>query len=343
MRRSHILRQPGFTLIELLVVIAIIGILIALLLPAVQKIRESSDRVRCMNNLKQFGLAMAHFHNDYGKFPYARKYDYWDSYTWHHQLLPYIEQENLYKLFFNLELPTPDDRQNIGEWGTDQRLQTARTTHLSICLCPSDTGSVIDEGSNTTWCRERGNYRGCVGSGDMYGISATSREPPQGVFGVNRGQRFQDSENPPRQVAIRDITDGLSNTLVFSEGLNSTIADGWTWGGPFGDRGLGNMGDSMFSTYDTPNSTNADRPRGPCPQTQGDTGYRAPCLTLGPQSYFTYGDSANARTAARSKHVGGVNACLADGSVRFFHESIDVSTWRALGTRAGNEVTGTDF
>jgi prepilin-type N-terminal cleavage/methylation domain-containing protein len=334
-------RRRGFTLVELLVVIAIIGVLIALLLPSVQKVREAANRVTCANNLKQLGVAMIKFHADHGKFPYARKYDYWDAYTWRQQLLPYLEQDNVQKLFFNLDLPTTDDRNNIGEWGDDPRLQQARTAHLPICLCPSDTGGVVNENNSATWRREVGNYRGCVGPGDMYGLSASAIAAGQGVFGVAIGQRFQDPQKPPVQVATRDITDGVSNTLMFSEGLNSTITTGW--GGPFGDRGLGNMGDSLFSTYDTPNSSNADRPGGPCPQHQGDTGYHAPCVTLGDQSYFTYGDSKFARTAARSKHFGGVNACLADGSVRFISNNIDLRTWHALGTRAGKEVVGGDY
>src|SRR5262249_36971110 len=131
------------------------------------------------------------------------------------------------------------------------------------------------------------------------------------------------------------ISDGTSNTLLLSEGVVATITT--AWGGPMGETIYGNMGGSMYSGTLTPNSTSPDRPIGPCPKDNGDTLYKAPCLSLGGNAWWTP-SAAKAQVAARSYHNGGVNGALADGSVRFFSNTIDQLTWRALSTRAGGEV-----
>jgi prepilin-type processing-associated H-X9-DG protein len=104
-----------------------------------------------------------------------------------------------------------------------------------------------------------------------------------------------------------------------------------------GEEVYGNMGGALFSAATTPNSTTADRVYGPCPEDNGDPGYPGPCLSIGPLQHFVPAARA-AFVAARSRHPGGVNAALADGSVRFFTDTIDLGTWRSLGTRAGGEV-----
>lgn len=331
-------RRQGFTLIELLVVIAIIAILIGLLVPAVQKVRESADRVKCANNVKQLALAMHTYHDSYHKFPYARRVDYWDAYTWIHQLMPYFEQANAQALFYDLNDPNISAQTNCS--GTDPRKIQGRTVVIPIVFCPSDTGPIVNEASNTTWCRIRGNYRICMGPGDMYGAAIDSAQGPvgPGAFEVKVGQGVS-SASRAVQVGIGSIKDGTSQTILMAESLNSTVTGGNVWGGPIGDIHLGNMGGSMFSTYDTPNSSNADRPKGPCPQTQGAADYTAPCNSLGGQSYTTPGDGTGARTAARSKHTSGVNVSFCDGSVRFIPDAIDAVVWRALGTRSGGEPT----
>ena len=133
----------------------------------------------------------------------------------------------------------------------------------------------------------RGNYRGCVGSGDMYGVATDMTNGPwgPGVFGVKKGQSI-DSGPTVHTVGLRfgEITDGTSNTLLLSEGLVATVTG---WGGPMGEIIYGNMGGALFSASLTPNSSAPDRPIGPCPQNVGDKDYQPPCLTLGGNSWWT--------------------------------------------------------
>jgi prepilin-type processing-associated H-X9-DG protein len=189
------------------------------------------------------------------------------------------------------------------------------------------------------YTRARGNYRGCAGSGDMYGNNPIGFPPGYlpgiGVFSVIRGQIYG-TTNPPRQARFADMTDGSSNCVMFAEALKPAM-NNWT---TIGDNTLGNMGGSMFSTFLTPNSSAPDRPWGPCPLPQGDSAYRWPCTTLGGPLRPPGNHNNNQRTAhvaARSLHPGGVNVSLADGSVRFVAQTIDVATWRALGTIQGGE------
>src|SRR5438105_8416505 len=139
--------RRGFTLIELLVVIAIIGILIALLVPAVQKVREASARATCSNNIKQLALACYAYHDGYHQMPYGRKFDNWDSYTWSELILPYIEQASVYhgyiyinKMNWSESYPGPN-----GPIGNDPAQREARHTVIRTFLCPSDSGPNFNE------------------------------------------------------------------------------------------------------------------------------------------------------------------------------------------------------
>jgi prepilin-type N-terminal cleavage/methylation domain-containing protein/prepilin-type processing-associated H-X9-DG protein len=357
--RSPVLRRVrAFTLIELLVVIAIIAVLIGLLLPAVQKVREAANRMSCQNNLRQIAIATHNYHDQFQKFPYARKFDVDHTYTWYHLILPNMEQDNLAKNYITLNSTWTDFLNGTLPQGTSplypvgvgtqaRELLAARQTVIKTFFCPSDTGTVVGERSSQDWARSRGNYRGCVGPGNIYGDPIdTNPNSPKGpgvfVAALNANQDMTLPYTAPAQSRMADMTDGTSNTLMFSEGLNATIS---AFKGvnqqntAMGEIQLGNMGGSLFSCYDTPNSKNTDLTANgqACPQTLGDTQYKAPCL-IGPTV-----SPPIAHAAARSRHNGGVNVALGDASVRFISDTILLWPWRALSTRAGGESLGGDY
>lgn len=331
----------GFTLVELLVVIAIIGVLVALLLPAVQAAREAARRIACTNNMKQLALGCLNYESSKGKFPYSRKVDHWDAYTWTQQVLPFIEQQNVQDLYADL-FATSGDFKPSG--GGDKH--AARMSHLPAFYCPSDTSPTVNELGNETFATNRGNYRACTGSGDMYGKNPIGNADlgPWGIgtFGVISkqgssafGAEFDNSS--PEQTTFAKMEDGASNTMLISEGI--VPGDTGEWGGPMGEIVYGNMGGSMFSTTTPPNSGEPDRLWGPCPQKAGNPDYPAPCLTLGnsPWSNPT-GTARQTYVAARSYHVGGVVMAKADGSTHFTNDDVDLIVWRSLGTRSGDLV-----
>ena len=340
--------RSAFTLIELLVVIAIIGILIALLLPAVQKIREAAARMSCSNNLKQLALACHNYHDANGQFPFGRKFDNWDTYTWSELVLPSIEQGNVYGEYLTInerawQASYPGSNGVISDNAVQRQ---ARHSVIKTLLCPSDIGPNTNEIGTAWYGMIRGNYRACTGSGDMYGSppkgDTTAGPWGVGVFGVvpfqttdPAGKIFNTTGPKTAGVAITAISDGTSNTVLLSEALSPESSAGW--GGPIGSILSGNMGGGLFTTTITPNSSSPDRPIGPCPRDQGINSYKAPCVSLGGNAWWTR-SAVGAYVGARSRHTGGVNAALADGSVRFVPDGIDLMAWRAMGTRSGGEV-----
>jgi prepilin-type N-terminal cleavage/methylation domain-containing protein len=209
--------RKGFTLIELLVVIAIIAILIGLLLPAVQKVREAASLLACKNNLKQIGLAMQNYHGEYGTFPVGYydptpwpQLDNGPGWGWGAFLLPYLEQDTLYRqINFKLDVGDPANA-------------TIRTTFLKIYFCPSDnlitTFTVTDGGSNS-WQLAQGSYVACNGND---GVDDFTTPPHTGPF-VRAVQGFR----------IADITDGLSNTMFVGDRTVRLSYSTWV-GGPTG-------------------------------------------------------------------------------------------------------------
>jgi prepilin-type N-terminal cleavage/methylation domain-containing protein/prepilin-type processing-associated H-X9-DG protein len=338
------MRRGAFTLVELLVVIAIIGILIGLLLPAINAAREAGRRANCLNHIKQLSLGVNTFASTAGdNLPFGRKYDIWDTYTWTECILPFIEEQAAYDKFwtltvgkFNMNYPGPN-----GPIGDDERLREARTTIFPEFYCPTDiTYPVGNELDSTEFGYYRSSYRGCAGSGDMYGdkTDATSGPWGLGAFGVHPEQSYDSTGSVyAAGTPMRQISDGAAHTMLISEGLVSRSDPQEGWGGPIGEALYGNMGGALFTASLTPNSTSADNVYGPCPQDVGDQAYEAPCLSIGSDSWGTP-SAERAFSAARSKHPGGVNASMVDGSVGFISEDIDLIVWRGMGTRAGGEM-----
>jgi prepilin-type N-terminal cleavage/methylation domain-containing protein/prepilin-type processing-associated H-X9-DG protein len=334
-------RPGGFTLIELLVVIALIATLVGLLLPAVQSAREAARRARCANNLRQIGLALHAYHGQYNAFPFQATW-------WHMEILPlppqccgdcpffyfsaqvrltpFLDQAALFNnLNVALEL-CPEFKHNPQRANT-----TALNVRLDVFLCPTDGVVAACDGYPTS-------YRGNVGVGPNTTTNAESTDSGNGFF--PHQDRFGASL----------ITDGLSNTVAFSERLVGSGGVGRTSpsrdfgnilinprgaaltadfaldvcrlaaaspGFPLSSRGgyrwyNGNREDAYY--------THAQEPNGPIPD----------ALDIPP------GETGVA--TARSLHPGGVNALMGDGSTRFVTELIHRNTWRALGTRAGGEL-----
>ncbi len=329
--------RNGFTLVELLVVIAIIGILIALLLPAVQAAREAARRMSCSNNLKQIGLALHNFHGTYKKFPVGSPSkscaDYPDIPAWQYRwgalamLTPYMEQYNAYDAL-NLDIPLYGHTgiyKGPG-YGVHADNQDPVKTEIGFFYCPSDRSEKIQEDYGAT------NYLPCWGTSQPTS-SGTAVFETDGVFEQTDARR------------LADVTDGTSNTAAFSESLLSLQdADELTEANK--DRVMVSMrrttlteeacstlganvstfrgarwvdGFVLYSAYYHWQSPNSEIP---------DCGVVSPISSLW--------------IAARSLHPGGVNVCLCDGSVRFVSETIELDTWRALGSCNGGEVLG-DF
>jgi prepilin-type N-terminal cleavage/methylation domain-containing protein len=294
--------RRGFTLIELLVVIAIIGILIGLLLPAVQKVRESASRTQCINNLKQIGLALHGYHDRLGTFPpgyqtavAANNADLGPGWGWAAFLLDDVEQGNLKnQIRFNLQISDPA---NAGP----------RTTTVRLYVCPSEpltgTFTVIDANGNPVCDVARANYTAMNG---VLGVTSDAWDN-NGAFIRNTTFRFA------------DVTDGLSTTLFVGERCTNMASTTWT----------GAVTGGVVPAQRYPN---------PAAQLANAEGPPALVLSHGSRYHIPNDQLVFDADATSSFHTGGVNFLSGDGSVAFIQASINGIVYEALLTRAGGEV-----
>ena len=335
---SHRSARKGFTLVELLVVIAIIGILVALLLPAIQAVREAVRRASCTNNLKQCGLTLHNHHSIRDRFPGVGATPT-KCFSVQARLLPFAEEEALQKL---IDFSQPLFLGPQGAVYLNPAQAAAAEMVLPLFRCPSDgmedryTEYQIGPSGGAF---AGGNYVVCTGSGT--GTNYDIRYATDGLFYY--GSRC----------SFRQIKDGATNTLMMAESLLGSHSDGtgprpgdaqrrvgWPPGLRFGSSGPG------FTGVQNPD---LEALAAGCTTWQGS---RCSAWIVGRPLYSAFSTYMPPNTpvpdiagqqhmgffAARSQHPGGVNALMCDGGVRFINETIDLSIYRALGTICGKEV-----
>lgn len=330
-------RRRGFTLIELLVVIAIIGVLVSLLLPAVQQAREAARRAQCKNNLKQMGIALHNYLDSYNAFPPGGTWPFpigasgsaGGPYSPQARLLPFLDQANLTNLI--------DFSKPYGDQPTVSRVR------VPPFVCPSEKEDHLTTNGNH-W-----PFTYAANVGDWFIFDASTRKSGNGAFGQNS------------KFSPKDFSDGLSNSIMFGEvkafqpyirpnadptstNVPSTVAD---LAMPAGQTARvsahtewveGRSPQYSFTTTFTPNTkvsyTDATGTVYDNMDYVSRTEVAAP-LAAGAPNAQTYG-----AITSRSYHAQQVHVMLGDGSVRGISENISLTTWRALGTRAGGEITG---
>jgi prepilin-type N-terminal cleavage/methylation domain-containing protein len=313
-------RERGFTLVELLVVIAIIGVLVALLLPAVQAARESARRVRCKSNLRQLGLALQNYHDTFSRLPPGAIFTYKDAYitgsssnswgqNWLVLILPQIEQANLYAMYDFKELRAMD--------GANKNVVS---TDIPLLKCPSDPPGVKYSVPPAQFAR--GNYGANYGAGNAW--SGVDLKTPN-LVGPFNAMGFYGARFP-------EISDGLSHTVFVAELIAGKRAGDQrgAWADAVGSYICG----TDFSSPRVPripngNALDNSRWDNPCQCDAPNNDRDLRCISGGNHAFQT----------ARSHHPGGVQVCRGDGSVVFVNDTINVNTWLALLGQADGILT----
>ena len=331
--------RHGFTLIELLVVIAIIAVLIALLLPAVQQAREAARRTECKNKLKQLALAMHNHHDTYVKFP--RNYlkvggNAWEALSANYALLPFMDQAPLFN----------QGESNLTNWGW--MYGTLMNTNLSLFHCPSALPAPARGTNPSGWDGPGTNFAWSTGSS---------------VETVWAGTRFNGMISYQADRQMKDVTDGLSNTLMASEILSGSNMTGGSGKYPYDIFYAGNGLFTSVVNKDFPTRAELDAIGGQAKNSP--TGVKTNNGTM--WGWYAAGHSTLTTAATpnwkwpsaggdccpggahdwgygiippRSLHIGGVNAALGDGSVRFISENVDLLTFQRLGHCSDGQSIG---
>ncbi|CAN5874076.1 DUF1559 domain-containing protein [soil metagenome] len=335
--------RRAFTLIELLVVIAIIGVLIALLLPAVQAAREAARRTQCTNNMKQLGLAMANYESTHSSLPPGRIWRQGSfpgcgtqifggcqNTPWFVLMLPQFEQQALYDAY-NFHLGAEGPRNNpLGFFANS----TVAATKLSSFQCPSDG----EEKFQITPAYAGGALSGPIFSKGNYAVSWGNTQwaqtsPPGSTI------EYLPSAFGHQRVRLSDIRDGLSNTVFMSEVLQGAIHDvrGLVWstlpgGGSFNTRFTPNQFRDFYNLENDGDRLNQ------VIFCVSDPVQKLPCSAANNGR----GSDSHAFAGAKSRHPGGVNSLFGDGSVRYIKETIDPRVWIGVNTIKGGEIISAD-
>ena len=329
--------REAFTLVELLVVIAIIGILVALLLPAVQAARETARRAQCINNLRQLGIAFQNYHDTNNELPAGSISCCWG--TWQMRVLPFVEEQTLADQYQFLPLDSVffDQAFTYDQFDLSatppMRNREVAQTRIASFTCPSDEPQVTIENAAITPGMTMHNYVANYGNTNHVGENHQCLPNGTGPNCVlHLGGPFIGIDfflpnapgtpgDPQIESQFREITDGLSKTLLASETVQGQAGDlrgltWWGWSAGFQTLSAPNTSEPDYMQQDQ--YCNTDLPNPPCLE------------QVPPAQRF--------RASARSRHPGGVVAAFCDASARFVTDDVDLQAWRAAGTTQGEEV-----